>query len=72
MKYYVMYVANGNLAINQITEWSDLSAAKSKYFKVCDLMYADASVTDAYVVLLDNMLNQVEDYKEAVHKGQTA
>ena len=68
MKYYVIYVANGNLVIDQINEYSDLNAAKSKFFDVCSLMSADASVTSASVIILDSQLDRVK--KEDIIKEQ--
>lgn len=70
MKYYVIYVANGNLAINEITEFGNLESAKAKYHDVCKLMWSDASVESAYVSIIDTQLDTV--MKEAVHKEQPA
>lgn len=68
MKYYVIYVANGNLAINKITEYTSLESAKAKFHDVCKLMWADASVESAFVAILDSQLDTVRGYKEAVIK----
>lgn len=68
MKYYVIYTANGNLAINEITEHSSVESAKAKYHDVCKLMWSDASVTDAYVAILDNTMTVIPEYHEGVHK----
>jgi hypothetical protein len=70
MKYYVIYVANGNLAINNITEFTSLEDAKAKFHDVCKLMWSDASVESAFVAILDNQLDTVGGYKEAVIKAQ--
>lgn len=70
MKYYVIYTANGNLAINQITEFSSLDLAKAKFHDVCRLMWSDASTNSAFVAILDNQMNQVGDYYEGIVKAQ--
>lgn len=70
MKYYVIYVSNGNLVINNITEFTSLESAKAKFHDVCKLMWSDASVESAFVAILDNQLDTVMGYKEAVIKTQ--
>lgn len=68
MNYYVIYVANGNLAIDKITEYTDIKSAKAKFHDVCKLMWSDASVESAYVSIIDTQLDTV--MKEAVIKTQ--
>ena len=70
MKYYCVYVSNGNLAINNITEHGTLESAKAKFHDVCKLMWSDASVESAFVAILDTQLDTVMGYKEAVIKTQ--
>lgn len=70
MKWYVIYVANGNIAINQITEHGTLDQAKAKFHDVCRLMWSDASTNSAFVAILDNQMNQVGDYYEGIVKAQ--
>lgn len=67
-KYFVFYTANGNLAINEITEHSTKEQAIGKYFDVCSLMCKDASVQTASVVILDSFMNRVENYHQDVSK----
>ena len=67
-KYFVIYISNGNLAINEITEHNSKDAAISKYFDVCHLMFADATVQSASVVILDAYMNRVENYHQDVSK----
>ena len=71
MKYYVIYVANGNLAINEITEHGTLESAKAKFHDICKLMWSDASVVTAFVSIVDTQLDTVMGYKESVIKSQT-
>ena len=68
MKYYVIYTSNGNLAINDITEHSTKEQAIGKFHDVCALMWKDASVQTASVVILDAYMNRVENYHEDVSK----
>lgn len=68
MKYYVIYTSNGNLAINAITEHSTKEQAIAKYYDVCSLMWKDASVQTASVVMLDTYMNRVENYHADVSK----
>ena len=69
MKYYVIYVANGNLQLDKITEWTSKESAIGKFHDVCSLMWKDSSVTDASVAILDNQLNIIEPYREGIHKA---
>lgn len=66
MKYYVIYVVNGALQVNKITEWSDLNSAKSKFHDVCKTLWAESTVLTASVRILDSQLDTVEDYKEFI------
>ena len=70
MKYYVIYVANGNLAIDNITEFGNLESAKAKFHDVCKLMWSDASVESAFVAISDSQLDTVMGYKETIIKAQ--
>lgn len=63
MKYYVMYVSNGALQVDKITEWADVSNAKSKFFDICKTLENAKDVKSAIVKILDGDLN---DYKTEV------
>ena len=67
-KYFVIYTSNGNLAIEDISEHESKDAAIAKYFDVCHLMFADATVQTASVVVLDSFMNRVENYHQDVNK----
>lgn len=69
-KYYVIYVANGNLVIDKITEHSDRNLAIAKWCDVYSLMLKDASVTDASVAIFDNNLVPLQGYRAEVHKAE--
>ena len=66
MKYYVQYVSNGALQVDKITEWTDLSAAKSEWHKNCRTLWSTPDVRRAVVVILDNEFNVVEGYKDVI------
>ena len=66
MKYYVIYVVNGALQVDKITEWSDLDGAKVKYFDVCKTLTNEKSVTEATVKILDEQLDKVDKYEEII------
>jgi hypothetical protein len=68
MKYYVIYTSNGNLAIGGITEHGSKESAIGTYHSVLNLMWADATVQTASVVILDSYMNRVENYHEDVSK----
>lgn len=71
MKYYVIYVTNGALQIDKITEWSDLDKAKAKFHDVCKLLWSTPDVVTASVKLLDSQLDNVEGYREFISHGLT-
>lgn len=67
-KYFVFYTSNGDLAISEITEHGSKEQAIGKFHDVCALMWKDASVQTASVVILDAYMNRVENYHEDVSK----
>ena len=70
MKYYVIYVSNGALQSDKITEWSDLDKAKAKFHDVCKTLWSAPDVVTASVKILDSQLDNVEDYKEFITHGE--
>ena len=66
MKYYVIYVVNGALQVDKITEWSDLDKAKSKYHDICKTLWNEPTVITATVAVLDAQLDTVDGYKEFI------
>ena len=66
MKYYVIYVSNGALQTDKITEWSDLDKAKGKYHDICKALWNEPSVTKANVKILDEQLDIVPGYEETI------
>ena len=65
MKYAIIKCSNGAFAID--SEWSDLTKAKVQFHTVCRTLWNTADVLSAKVVLVDEQLNCVEDYREYIH-----
>jgi hypothetical protein len=70
MKYYVIYVVNGALQVDKITEWSNLDSAKAKFHDICKVLWNESTVLTASVKILDSQLDNVEDYKEFITHGE--
>lgn len=70
MKYYVIYVSNGALQGDKISEWSDLSKAKSEFHNVCRTLWNAKDVIKATVKILDSQLDTVEGYTELITHEQ--
>lgn len=66
MKYYVIYVSNGNLQIPQITEYASLDSAKVKFHQTCATLWNEKTVITGYVAIMDNQLDVVDGYKEFI------
>ena len=70
MKYYVIYVSNGALQVDKITEWSNLDSAKAKFHDVCKTLWSAPDVVTATVKILDSQLDNVEGCKEFITHGE--
>lgn len=70
MKYYVIYVSNGNLQIPQITEHANLDSAKVKFHQTCATLWNEKTVITGYVAIMDNQLDVVDGYKEFIQHPQ--
>lgn len=68
-KYYVIYQSNGNLAINDISEWGNRDSAIAKWCDVYSLMLKDVSVSSASITILDSNLVPLQGYRAEVHKA---
>ena len=68
IKYYVMFVSNGDLQLGQgnVTEWTDLDKAKAKFHSLCNTMWSAKDVITGYVAIIDNQFDIVEGYKEFI------
>lgn len=66
MKYAIITVTDGTFLVREegITE---LNRAKQRYHYWCGLLWNEATVLNAYVMLADEQLDAVEGYKEYIH-----
>ena len=69
MKYAIIKCSNGSFAID--SEWSDLTKAKVQFHTVCRTLWNSADVKTAKIMIVDEQLNCVEDYREYIHHEQT-
>lgn len=70
MKYAIIKVVNGNFTID--SEWgTDLTAAKTAFHGVCQMLWNAPDVVSAYVMIVDEQLDCVEGYKEFIHHALT-
>ena len=68
MKYAVIKCSNGAFVIE--SEWSDLTKAKVQFHGVCQTLWNAPDVLTAKVMIVDEQLNCVEDYREYIHHEQ--
>lgn len=67
MKYAVVKVINGAFSIH--SEWSDKDKAKVNYHGLCQSLWNEKTVITAEVMIVDENLNCVENYREFIsHK----
>lgn len=64
MKYGVIKVSNGAFAIE--SEWSDLDKAKARFHKTCETHWSAPDVKKATIMLCDENLNLIRDFKETI------
>lgn len=66
MKYAIVKVVNGNysIAAEGITE---IANAKTLFHDLCKTLWNAPDVISAHVMIVDEQLDVVEGYKEAVH-----
>ena len=69
MKYATIKCSNGSFAID--SEWTDLTKAKVQFHTVCRTLWNAKDVVTAKVMIVDEQLNCVEDYREYIHHEQT-
>jgi len=70
MKFAIVKVINGNFSIHAegITA---IETAKVQFHGVCQTLWNASDVTSACVMIVDEMLNCAEGYKEIIHKEAT-
>ena len=66
MKYAIIKVVNGNYFIHAegITA---LESAKTQFHGLCQTLWNSSEVLSAHVMIVDENLDCVEDYKEYIH-----
>lgn len=64
MKYAVIKCSNGAFVIE--SEWSDLTKAKVQFHGVCQTLWNAPDVVTAKVMIVDELLNCVEGYREFI------
>ena len=66
MKLAIIKVINGNYFVHAegITE---LSSAKTQFHGLCQTLWNASDVLSAHVMIVDEQLDCVEDYKEYIH-----
>ena len=66
MKFAIIKVINGNYFVHAegITE---LSSAKTQFHGLCQNLWNASDVLSAHVMIVDEQLDCVEDYKEYIH-----
>ena len=63
-KYAVVKVTNGAFSIH--SEWSDKDKAKVNYHDLCKTLWNASDVNTACCMIVDENLDNVENYKEFI------
>lgn len=66
MKYAIIKVINGNFFIHA-EGITDLSAAKTQFHGLCQTLWNAPDVISAEVMIMNEQLNAVENYKEYIY-----
>lgn len=67
-KYAVIKSINSAFTID--SEHEDLTQAKVRFHAVCQTLWNASDVVTAKVIIVDEQLNVVEDYREFIHHEQ--
>lgn len=71
MKYAIVKVINGNYSIHA-EDITEKASAKTQYHGLCQTLWNAQDVITATVMIVDENLDCVEDYKEFItHNPQT-
>ena len=71
MKYAIVKVTDGNYNIHA-EGFTNVNAAKVSYHGLCEALWNDKDTTKACVLIVDENLDKVEDYKETINKAINA
>ena len=71
MKYAIVKVINGNFSIHA-EGFTTLASVKTNYHGLCQTLWNAPDVLKATVMIVDEQMDCVEDYKEFItHEPQT-
>lgn len=70
MKYAIIKVVNGHYSVHA-EGITDLATAKTNYHGVCQTLWNASDVVTGTVILVDENMNLVENYKESIEHSQT-
>ena len=65
MKYAIIKSSNGAISVD--SEFSELEKAKVRFHGVAQTLWNAKDVLTAKVMIVDEQLNCVEDYREYIH-----
>lgn len=68
MKYAIFKCINGNFSVH--AETGDLTSAKTQFHGLCQTLWNAQDVITSKVMIVDEQLNCVEDYREYIHHEQ--
>lgn len=65
MKYAIVKVINGNFSIHA-EGFTTLASVKTNYHELCQILWNAPDVITATVMIVDEQMDCVEDYKEFI------
>lgn len=68
MKYSIIKCINGAFSVD--SEHGELTLAKVRFHAICQTLWNSADVKTAKIMIVDEQLNCVEDYREYIHHEQ--
>lgn len=69
MKYSIIKCINGNFSIH--AEGADINGMKVNFHQLCATLWNATDVITAKIMIVDEQLNCVEDYREFIHHEAT-
>ena len=68
MKYSIIKCINGSFSVD--SQHGELTLAKVRFHAICQTLWNAQDVVTAKVMIVDEQLNCVEDYREYIHHEQ--
>jgi hypothetical protein len=65
MKYSIIKCINGAFSVD--SQHGELTLAKVRFHAICQTLWNSADVKTAKIMIVDEQLNCVEDYREYIH-----